>query len=61
VDWAARVPFVDEAACVGCNLCQMVCPVPDCITMVEIESDEPLLTYRDFVAQEAVRKAARGS
>jgi dihydropyrimidine dehydrogenase (NAD+) subunit PreA len=59
VDWAARVPFVDEASCVGCNLCQMVCPVPDCITMVEVKNDGPLLTYKDFLAKEAVRKAAR--
>lgn len=28
-------PFVDEHECVGCNLCQLVCPVDDCITMVE--------------------------
>ncbi len=59
VDWAGRVPFVDEASCVGCNLCQMVCPVPDCISMVEVENEGPLLTYKDFVAQEAARKAAR--
>ena len=30
-----RVPWVDEPECVGCNLCQLVCPVPGCITMVE--------------------------
>jgi dihydropyrimidine dehydrogenase (NAD+) subunit PreA len=27
---------VIEAECVGCNLCAMVCPVPDCITMVPL-------------------------
>jgi len=61
VDWESRIPFVDEQACVGCNLCQMVCPVPDCITMVEVEPEagKPLLTYKDFVKQEAERKAAR--
>jgi dihydropyrimidine dehydrogenase (NAD+) subunit PreA len=31
----ARVPFIDEVECVGCNLCQLVCPVDGCITMVE--------------------------
>jgi len=31
----ARVPWVHEAECVGCNLCELVCPVPDCISMVE--------------------------
>ena len=30
-----RVPWVDEPECVGCNLCMLVCPVPDCITMEE--------------------------
>jgi dihydropyrimidine dehydrogenase (NAD+) subunit PreA len=31
-----RVPWVDEPECVGCNLCALVCPVPGCITMVEV-------------------------
>ncbi len=30
-----QVPVVDEEECVGCNLCQLVCPVPGCIEMVE--------------------------
>lgn len=31
----SRIPFVDEKECVGCNLCELVCPVENCITMVE--------------------------
>jgi len=31
-----RIPRVDETECVGCNLCSLVCPVDECITMVEI-------------------------
>jgi dihydropyrimidine dehydrogenase (NAD+) subunit PreA len=34
----ARVPRVDEAECVGCNLCALVCPVEECITMEEIDT-----------------------
>lgn len=34
---AARVPWVKEEDCVGCNLCMLVCPVPDCITMVRVD------------------------
>ncbi len=29
----SRVPWVYEPQCVGCNLCQHVCPVEDCISM----------------------------
>lgn len=35
----ARIPRVDETECVGCNLCSLVCPVDDCITMVEVKTD----------------------
>ncbi|MFH0777117.1 MAG: NAD-dependent dihydropyrimidine dehydrogenase subunit PreA [Candidatus Eisenbacteria bacterium] len=31
-----RVPWVDETQCVGCNLCSLVCPVKNCITMKEV-------------------------
>ncbi len=33
------VPFVDEDECVGCNLCQLICPVPGCVSMEERESN----------------------
>jgi dihydropyrimidine dehydrogenase (NAD+) subunit PreA len=47
----ARVPFVDEQECVGCNLCQLVCPVPDCITMEEVPSGTGRETWNDRVAK----------
>lgn len=56
-----RIPFVDEEHCVGCNLCEHVCPVPDCITMVEVDSGGPRLTWKDFQKSEAERKAAHAS
>jgi dihydropyrimidine dehydrogenase (NAD+) subunit PreA len=35
---AARIPWVKEDDCVGCNLCMLVCPVPDCITMRRLDA-----------------------
>jgi dihydropyrimidine dehydrogenase (NAD+) subunit PreA len=35
---AHRIPHVDEAECVGCNLCWLVCPVENCIEMVRLDS-----------------------
>src|SRR6185436_5288293 len=36
-----RIPRVDEHECVGCNLCWLVCPVENCITMDRIETGKP--------------------
>jgi dihydropyrimidine dehydrogenase (NAD+) subunit PreA len=44
-----RLPWVDEPECVGCNLCQLVCPVPGCITMEESRTG-PEETWNDRVA-----------
>ena len=33
-----RIPRVDEEHCVGCNLCSLVCPVPECITMHRVDT-----------------------
>jgi dihydropyrimidine dehydrogenase (NAD+) subunit PreA len=33
-----RIPRVDETECVGCNLCSLVCPVDQCITMVRVDT-----------------------
>jgi dihydropyrimidine dehydrogenase (NAD+) subunit PreA len=44
-----RVPWIDEPECVGCNLCQLVCPVPGCITMEESRVG-PVETWNDRVA-----------
>jgi dihydropyrimidine dehydrogenase (NAD+) subunit PreA len=47
---------IDEE-CVGCNLCQHVCPVPDCITMVEVDTGLPYLNWTQH-PQNPMRKAA---
>jgi len=36
----AKIPRVDETECTGCNLCALVCPVDECITMVRAGDDE---------------------
>jgi dihydropyrimidine dehydrogenase (NAD+) subunit PreA len=36
-----RVPRVDEAECVGCNLCMLACPVEGCITMERVDKGMP--------------------
>jgi dihydropyrimidine dehydrogenase (NAD+) subunit PreA len=47
-----RVPWIDEPECVGCNLCQLVCPVPDCIEMVEVPNGAGKEeTWNDRIAQ----------
>jgi dihydropyrimidine dehydrogenase (NAD+) subunit PreA len=40
-----RVFTVVDEDCVGCNLCSLVCPVPDCITMVPVDNGKPYLTW----------------
>jgi dihydropyrimidine dehydrogenase (NAD+) subunit PreA len=45
-----RVPWVDGPECVGCNLCQIVCPVEGCITMAEV-SEASSETWNDRVRQ----------
>jgi dihydropyrimidine dehydrogenase (NAD+) subunit PreA len=43
----ARVPRVDETECVGCNLCSLVCPVEQCITMVEVKTGAQPETWEE--------------
>lgn len=45
----ARVPYVDEDECIGCNLCNLVCPVAGCITMKELPSGKPHESWNDRV------------
>lgn len=45
----SRIPYIIEENCVGCNLCSIVCPVEDCITMVRKENGKPVQTWKDLV------------
>ena len=40
-----RVYEIIDEECVGCNLCMHVCPVDDCITMVDVETGEPYANW----------------
>jgi dihydropyrimidine dehydrogenase (NAD+) subunit PreA len=48
---------VIDAECVGCNLCMHVCPVPECITMVRVETGKPYLNWTQH-PNNPMRKAA---
>jgi dihydropyrimidine dehydrogenase (NAD+) subunit PreA len=50
-----RIPRVDEAECVGCNLCALVCPVDGCITMDQVENGLPAESWDQRVAGAACR------
>lgn len=44
-------PVVREEDCVGCDLCSRVCPVDDCIEMVEIDTGRPHVTWNQLVKE----------
>lgn len=52
-----RLYEVIDEECVGCNLCYHVCPVPDCITMVSVETGKPYLNWTQD-PRNPMRKAA---
>lgn len=49
-----QVPFVDEDECVGCNLCNLVCPVPGCITMEDVSNNLEKESWNDRIIKGAV-------
>ncbi|MGA8185559.1 MAG: NAD-dependent dihydropyrimidine dehydrogenase subunit PreA, partial [Terriglobia bacterium] len=55
------VPVVDEAECVGCNLCAIVCPVPDCIQMVEVDNGYAETSWNEHVIRGKSIRAKKGS
>ncbi len=42
-------PVVREEDCVGCDLCSLVCPVEDCITMVTVPPERPSVTWNELI------------
>ena len=39
---------IKEPECVGCNLCSLICPVDNCITMVEQRKSDEYLNWKEF-------------
>jgi dihydropyrimidine dehydrogenase (NAD+) subunit PreA len=45
---------IKEESCVGCNMCMIVCPVEGCISMKEIDTGKPEMswnTYQQWLAE----------
>ena len=56
-----KVPRIDESECVGCNLCKIVCPVPDCISMVEVNNGFQAATWNEHVADGKKLRPKKGA
>jgi len=56
-----RVPRVDESECVGCNLCKIVCPVPGCITMAQVDNGYAPATWNQHVHAGAALRPKKGA
>jgi dihydropyrimidine dehydrogenase (NAD+) subunit PreA len=44
-----RIPYVAEDECTGCNLCSLVCPVDNCITMLDVTKNSTPETWNQRV------------
>ena len=59
VDGSRKYQVIDEE-CVGCNLCQHVCPVPECISMIKQENGLGYLNWTEH-PQNPFKNAAKHS
>ena len=50
---------IKQHSCVGCNLCSLVCPVDGCITMKEVDTGRPPMSWNEYQALLAEGKIAK--
>ncbi len=39
---------IKQDMCVGCNMCSLVCPVEGCITMTEVDTGRPPMSWKEY-------------
>ncbi|MCI0462688.1 MAG: NAD-dependent dihydropyrimidine dehydrogenase subunit PreA [Gemmataceae bacterium] len=47
---AINIYTINQDTCVGCNLCSLVCPVEGCVTMKEVETGKPPMSWNQYQA-----------
>ena len=43
-----NVYTIKQDICVGCNMCSLVCPVESCITMKEVDTGKPPMSWNQY-------------
>ena len=54
-----NVYSIKQDMCVGCNLCSLVCPVEGCITMKEVETGKPHMSWNEYQTLLAAEKTEK--
>lgn len=39
---------IRQETCVGCNMCSLICPVEGCITMKQVDTGRPKMSWREY-------------
>jgi dihydropyrimidine dehydrogenase (NAD+) subunit PreA len=52
---------INQQTCVGCNMCSLVCPVEDCISMVEVETGLRPMSWNEYQKRLAAGTIAKMS